>query len=60
MLYDKNADTLTILEQPSLHVTPDEGGHGAAAVTSGTATFARREKIVRFDRRREGASVTAR
>jgi LPS export ABC transporter protein LptC len=63
MLYDKNADSLTILAQPVVHVMPDAAGHGAAAVTSGTAAFARREKLVRFDRNvkvdRDGQVITA-
>jgi LPS export ABC transporter protein LptC len=50
MAYDKNADSLTILDQATLHVAPDKAGQGAAQVTSGTSTFARREKLVRFDR----------
>ena len=50
MLYDKNTDALTILEQATLHVTPDATGSGATDVTSGTAVFARRDKLVRFDR----------
>src|SRR5260221_5481141 len=49
MLYDKNADTLTIVDQSNLRVAPDKAGHGAAAVASGTATFVRREKVVRFE-----------
>ncbi len=50
MLYDKNTDALTIVEQATLRVTPDAKGSGATDVTSGTAVFARRDKLVRFDR----------
>ena len=50
MTYDKNTDALTIVEQATLRVTPDAAGRGATDVTSGTAVFARREKLVRFDR----------
>ena len=63
MVYDKNNDSLTIVEQSMLRVLPDAAGHGAAAVNSGTATFARREKLVRLDRsvrvERDGQVITA-
>lgn len=49
MLYDNNTDVLTIVERALLHVTPDTKGAGAMEVTAGTAVFARRDKIVRFD-----------
>jgi len=50
MTWDKAQDLLTILDQASVHFAPDEKGAGAAAVTSGSAAFARRERIVRFDK----------
>src|SRR5712671_3131034 len=63
MLYDKNTDTLTIIEQATLRVAPDKAGRGAADVTAGTATFARRDKLVRFDRsvrvQRDGQVINA-
>jgi len=63
MTYDKNTDTLTILDQAIVHMAPDGEGAGGAEVTAGTATFARREQIVRFDRAvrivRDGKVITA-
>ena len=50
MTWDKAQDVLTILDQASVHFAADDKGAGAADVTSGSATFARRERIVRFDR----------
>jgi lipopolysaccharide export system protein LptA len=50
MIYDKNKDTITILDRTVVHVGPDEKGSGAAEVTCVTATFARREKFIRFER----------
>jgi lipopolysaccharide export system protein LptA len=50
MTWDKAQDVLTILDQASVHFAPDDKGAGAADVASGSATFARREKIVRFDK----------
>lgn len=50
MQYDKNADTLTILDQAIVHMAPDRSGKGAAEVTAGAAIFARREQLVRFER----------
>ncbi|HKB13327.1 MAG TPA: LPS export ABC transporter periplasmic protein LptC, partial [Vicinamibacterales bacterium] len=50
MMWDKNTDVLTILDQAIVHVAPDEKGAGAAEITSGTAAFARRDRIVRFER----------
>lgn len=63
MTYDKNTDTLTILDQAIVHMAPDGEGAGGAEVTAGTATFARREQIVRFDRAvrilRDGKVITS-
>jgi len=50
MIYDKNKDTITILDRTVIHVGPDEKGAGATEVTCATATFARREKFIRFER----------
>ena len=50
MTYDKLQDLMTILDQAVVHIAPDEQGAGGADITSGSATFARREKYVRFDR----------
>ncbi len=63
MTYDKNRDILAILDQAVLHVAPDQQGGGAAEVTSSAATFARRDKNVRFERglsvRRAGQVIEA-
>jgi LPS export ABC transporter protein LptC len=63
MTYDKNTDSLTLVEQAIVHMAADPSGQGAADVTSGTATFARRDKMVRFDNgvrvRRDGQDITA-
>ena len=63
MTYDKNRDVLAILDQAVLHMAPDEQGGGAVEVTSSAATFARREKTVRFERglhiRRAGQVIEA-
>jgi lipopolysaccharide export system protein LptA len=63
MTYDKNTDTLTLLDRAIVHMAPDARGSGGAEVTAGTAMFARREQIVRFDRSvrivRDGQVITA-
>jgi LPS export ABC transporter protein LptC len=63
MTYDKNTDTLTILDKAVVHMAADPKGIGGSEVTAGSATFARREQIVRFDRMvrivREGQVITA-
>ena len=50
MTYDKNLDVLSILDQAVLHMAPDRNGAATAEVASSAATFARREKNVRFER----------
>jgi lipopolysaccharide export system protein LptA len=50
MIYEKVNDSLTLLDQAVVHIAADEHGAGAAEVSSGTATFARRDKVVRFER----------
>jgi lipopolysaccharide transport protein LptA len=50
MTFDTAGDILTLLDRAVVHVAADEKGSGAAEIASGTATFARREKTVRFDR----------
>jgi LPS export ABC transporter protein LptC len=63
MTYDKNTDTLALLDRAIVHMAPDARGSGGAEVTAGTATFARREQIVRFDKSvrivRDGQVITA-
>jgi LPS export ABC transporter protein LptC len=61
MTWDKTLDVLTILDQAVVHVAPDGKGAGAAAVTSGSAAFARRDKYIRFERQvriERGTQVT--
>lgn len=50
MTYDTVHDVLVILDRAVVHVVPDEKGAGAAEIASGTATFARGEKHIRFER----------
>ena len=50
MTYDKNADALAILDQAVVRVAADAQGGGELAISSGAATFARRDHVVRFER----------
>jgi lipopolysaccharide export system protein LptC len=50
MTWSKNYDVLTILDQAVVHVAPDAKGASGAEVTSGSASFARRDKYIRFER----------
>jgi hypothetical protein len=50
MTYDKSQDVLVILDQARVRMTPNADGSGGTEITSATATFARRDKYVRFDR----------
>ena len=50
MTYDKARDMLVLLDQAVVHIAPDERGTGAADVSSGSVTFARRDKFVQFER----------
>jgi LPS export ABC transporter protein LptC len=63
MTFDKNADSLAILDQAVVRMAPDANGAGGVDVASGAATFARRDHIVRFDRgmsvRRGGEVIEA-
>jgi len=63
MTYDKNRDILSILDQAVVHMAPDRESGTSAEVASSAATFARREKNVRFERglksRREGQLIEA-
>jgi len=49
MLYDKNADVLTILEHAVTHMAPNAEGRGAADITAGQASFMRMDHLVEFD-----------
>ena len=63
MVYDQNSDVLSLLAQANVHVAADDKRKGAADIVSGKATFARREKTVRFEEtvtiRREGQAIDA-
>jgi LPS export ABC transporter protein LptC len=63
MLYEKQADVLTILEKSEVRVAPDAAGNGTAVVTAGTTVFARLARDVRFDGgvrvTRGGQTITA-
>jgi LPS export ABC transporter protein LptC len=50
MTHDTAREILTILDRAVVHVAPDEKGSGAVEIRSGSATFARRDKNVAFDR----------
>jgi LPS export ABC transporter protein LptC len=50
MTWDKTQDVLTILDQAVVQTAPDAKGANASAVNAGTAAFARRDKVVRFER----------
>jgi LPS export ABC transporter protein LptC len=49
MLYDKNADVLTILDRAVMHIAPNDQGKGATDVSAGRATFARMDHLVEFE-----------
>ena len=50
MTYDKNLDVLVILDQAHVLIASDTSGSGATDITSPTATVARRDKYLRFER----------
>jgi LPS export ABC transporter protein LptC len=50
MSWESARDLLVILDQAIVHIAPDDNGGGATDVASGTATFARRDKYIRFER----------
>jgi LPS export ABC transporter protein LptC len=50
MTWDKALDILTILDQAVVQIAPDGSGANGAHVTAGTATFARKDKHIRFER----------
>jgi LPS export ABC transporter protein LptC len=63
MTWDKTLDVLTILDQAVVQIAPDESGGNGANVTAGAATFARRDKHIRFERlvriQRAGQNIQA-
>lgn len=50
MTYDKNRDVLSLLEQAVIHIAPDDKGENAADIEAGSASMARRDKYIRFER----------
>lgn len=50
MTYEKTRDVLTILDQAVVHVAADDAGAGALEATAGTASFARPDRVIRFER----------
>jgi lipopolysaccharide export system protein LptA len=46
----QDADILTILDQAAVQIAPERPADGPSSVTPGTATFARRDNYVRFER----------
>jgi LPS export ABC transporter protein LptC len=50
MTYDKKQDVLVILDQASVHIEGDREGTSATELASPTATVARSEKLLRFER----------
>jgi lipopolysaccharide transport protein LptA/LPS export ABC transporter protein LptC len=61
--YEKGRDILWIPERAVVHVAADEKGAGAAEITAGSVTFARRDHYVQFERdvriRRDGRTIEA-
>ena len=49
MVYDKNADVLTILERAVMHMAPNDQGKGSADVSAGHATYPRMDHLVEFE-----------
>ncbi len=50
MIYDKNQDVLTILDQAQVRIASETAGAGATEVSAGGATVARGQKAIRFER----------
>src|SRR5205085_9248540 len=50
MTFDRDRDVMTILDQAVVKIAADKAGADATDITCGSATFARREKLRRFDR----------
>src|SRR5712691_3578203 len=50
MTYDKNQDVMVILDQAHITMAANAKGQGAADIVAPTATIARRDKYVRFER----------
>jgi lipopolysaccharide export system protein LptA len=50
LVFDRDRDVLAILDQAVVRIEPEEKGGDATAITSGAATFARREHYRRFEK----------
>ena len=50
MTLDRERDVLTILDQAAVRIEPDQSGGSVTEITSGSATFQRRERIRQFDK----------
>jgi len=50
MTWEKAQDVLTILDRAVVHVAADDKGQGAAEISAGTAAFARKDKLIRFEK----------
>jgi len=50
LVFDRDRDVLSILDQAVVHIAPEEKGGSATDITSGAATFARRERYRRFEK----------
>ncbi|HEY3381389.1 MAG TPA: LptA/OstA family protein [Vicinamibacterales bacterium] len=61
--YDKNRDTLWLLDKAVIQIAPDENGKDSAHVEAGAAGHARRDKYIRFERHvkvdRDGQTIEA-
>ena len=50
LVYDKNRDVVTLLDDVVVRVRPDADGSGGLEVTAGTAALSRLDHIIRFER----------
>ena len=61
--FDRGRDIFSMLADAKINIRPDEHGAGGTDMTSGTATFARRDRYIRFENSmkmiREGQLVEA-
>lgn len=49
LVFDRDRDVLAILERAVVRIAPESANDSATAITSGAATFARRERVRRFE-----------
>jgi LPS export ABC transporter protein LptC/lipopolysaccharide transport protein LptA len=63
MTWESARDVLVVLDQAIVRIASDDKGAGATDVASGDATFARRDKYIRFERgvtiQRSGQNITS-